>query len=157
MAIKNKHSLWLSVLTVVLAMLVACSGWLDLSELEESAPMDHSGHVLGEAPRGDGLRRINRIGHSVGYDEERGNPAWVAYHLVGLPKYDGGDRPGFHIDDETEAYLLHHALQRSLNDAIGSAPNTLTCNLGPERLCESRQWDAKEDVSLPSGGREWRC
>jgi len=111
MSIKNKHFRWLSVLTVVLAMLVACGGWIDLSELDEATPsdeatpLDHSGHVLGAAPRGDGLRRIDRIGHSVGYDEDRGNPAWVAYHLIGMPAYDGGDRPGFHIDDDTEARI----------------------------------------------------
>lgn len=140
MAKKKKLPLWASVLVVVVALLLDWLGIVELGGGDETpsgtpsgeqttppvtnAPVSgSSAHLLGDAPRGQSLRRLDRIGYSVGYDEDRANPAWVAYHLAGLPKYEAGDRPGFQPDPDTTAQIKTSDYTRSGYSRGHMAPN----------------------------------
>lgn len=76
--------------------------------------LDHHGRELVSGPvrfrpvRVDGgsdLQLLVNQYYEVGYDNERKNPAWVAYDLDGpiVNKGGAGSRPGFSVDDRTEA------------------------------------------------------
>ena len=136
MAKKKKLPLWASVVVVVVALLLDWLGFVELGEddgepdrVPSGAPVadvpvsGSSGHLLGEAPRGADLTRLDRIGYSVGYDEDRANPAWVGYHLVGRPKQEAGDRPGFWTDKETARQIKTGDYTRSGYSRGHMAPN----------------------------------
>jgi endonuclease G, mitochondrial len=136
MAKKKKLPLWVSVLFVVVAVLLDWLGFIELGEddgapdsVPSGAPVadvpasGSSGHLLGEAPRGAALTRLDRIGYSVGYDEDRANPAWVGYHLVGLPQHEAGDRPGFRTDTQTDSQIKTGDYTRSGYSRGHMAPN----------------------------------
>ncbi len=70
------------------------------------------------------LKILENEGYLVGYDEERQNPAWVAYKL----KYQRGgqtaERPdGFEVDLRTRAKVEHHDYTNSGFDRGHMAPN----------------------------------
>jgi endonuclease G len=151
MAKKKKLPLWGSVLVIVVALLLDWLGIVNLGGDDDAptstssgdpvtdAPLSGSGdHLLGEAPRGISLRRLDRIGYSVGYDEDRANPAWVAYHLVGLPKHESGDRPGFWTDDDTSAEISKNDYTNSGYSRGHMAPNyAIASYYGPDAQKET--------------------
>ena len=132
---KKKRPIWISVVIVVLALVLDYFGIIEFGDGEEApatstppvtnAPLSGStDHFVGGAPTSDqSLHRLDRIGYAVGYDDVRGNPAWVAYHLIGGPKYDSGDRPGFRTDSETSAEVSKSDYTNSGYDRGHMAPN----------------------------------
>jgi len=129
---KKKLPLWPSVILVVIALVLDWLGIIQFGSSESpsgagdvtDAPLSgRTDHLLGGQPTGRLLKQLDRIGYSIGYDEARGNPAWVAYHLVGGPKFDSGDRPGFHTDKETIAAVSRGDYTHSGYDRGHMAPN----------------------------------
>ena len=72
----------------------------------------------------DSIKRLDRTGYVVGYDEQRKNPAWVAYHLTAIEKKPTSKRPSrFNTDKETEAKVSHKDYTHSGYDRGHMAPN----------------------------------
>ncbi len=70
------------------------------------------------------IKRIDRTGYLVGYDEQRKNPAWVAYHLTAIEKKPTSKRPSkFNTDRDTEAKISHKDYTHSGYDRGHMAPN----------------------------------
>lgn len=78
----------------------------------------------GGAPRCDHpLTPLANIGYAVGYDEDRRNPAWVAYKAF-APKFPQDPRPaGFEVDRRTRARIRSTAYEHSGYDRGHMAPN----------------------------------
>jgi endonuclease G len=182
MAKKQKLPLWASVLVVVFAFLLDWMGCINLSGEESTststpssgqtsdAALSGSGdHLLeGREPTGVTVTRLDRIGYSLGYDEKRANPAWVAYHLVGGPKLDSTDRPDFHTDKDTVAQVSKGDYTNSGYDRGHMAPNyAIVTRYGEEAQKETflmsniipqtpelnqRSWRMLEEDIAGSGG-----
>ncbi len=70
------------------------------------------------------LTTIERIGYSLGYDEENGVPVWVGYRFEGGPRYDNEERPSrFSVDEDTRARISHDDYTNSGYDRGHMAPN----------------------------------
>ena len=70
------------------------------------------------------LRILENEGYIVGYDEERKNPAWVAYKLTKSSSHETAKRPSrFEVDERTRAQVSHDDYTRSGFDRGHMAPN----------------------------------
>ncbi len=70
------------------------------------------------------LRILENIAFLVGYDEDRRNPAWVAYRLPGEIRFTEHKRPsGFRVDDRTEARVRHEDYTNTGFDRGHMAPS----------------------------------
>jgi len=70
------------------------------------------------------IKRIDRTGYVLAYDEKRKNPAWVAYHLTAIEKKPTSKRPSrFNTDKTTEAKVSHKDYTHSGYDRGHMAPN----------------------------------
>lgn len=80
--------------------------------------------VLGGTPASsDNLNFLKNKGYLAGYDENRRNPAWVAYRVF-EPKYPAGKRPDkFDPDPRTRAKVTSSAYTHSGYDRGHMAPN----------------------------------
>ena len=128
----KKLPMWASVLIVIAALVLDWLGLVEFGDEDltvpvstvDDAPLSGSAdHLLGGVPSGSGLTRLNRTGYVVGYSESRGSPAWVAYHLVGGPRYENGDRPGFSTDTDTQVQVSKSDYTNSGYDRGHMAPN----------------------------------
>lgn len=74
-------------------------------------------------PHGD-LRLLTKQAFMVGYDENRRNPAWVAYRIAGPAAHENAERPStFSVDRQTAARVSHNDYSRSGYDRGHMAPN----------------------------------
>ncbi len=70
------------------------------------------------------LTRLVRIGYTVAYDEEKRNPAWVAYSLFKPQTTDSGRRPDkFLVDMDTRIRVQPQAYTNTGYDRGHMAPN----------------------------------
>lgn len=123
--------------------------WLDL--LSDKIPLAHgktvapgvtiesNAMVLGGTPASSqNLDFLKNKGYLAGYDENRRNPAWVAYRVF-EPKYPSGKRPEkFDPDPRTRAKVHSSAYTNSGYDRGHMAPNRAiaVCH-GPEAQLET--------------------
>jgi endonuclease G len=82
-------------------------------------------HLFAGAPRAaSDLTVLEYSAFTIGYDEQRANPAWVAYSVSGAPRYENGDRPSrFHSEERTQSKISHDDYTRSGYDRGHMAPN----------------------------------
>ena len=82
-------------------------------------------HVFGGAPESERpLRLLANRGFIVGYDEDRGNPAWVAYRAFNTDTRDAPERPErFTPDPRTRARIHPDLYTNSGFDRGHLAPN----------------------------------
>jgi endonuclease G len=67
---------------------------------------------------------LENTGFVVGYDEERNNPAWVAYRVFEMDALESKKRPsGFRVDSRTESAVSHDDYTHSGYDRGHLAPN----------------------------------
>jgi endonuclease G, mitochondrial len=70
------------------------------------------------------IKVLYNEGYISGYDEIRGNPAWVAYRVFAVDEYETHPRPGrFLIDDRTSNRISHDDYTNSGYDRGHMAPN----------------------------------
>ncbi|NLX20922.1 MAG: DNA/RNA non-specific endonuclease [Phycisphaerae bacterium] len=70
------------------------------------------------------LRILENLAFLIGYDEDRRNPAWVAYRLPGEVRFTEHTRPSrFRADDRTEARVRHEDYTNSGFDRGHMAPS----------------------------------
>jgi len=104
--------LWLGLVALGLALVFLCT------ECRRPAPtslprahdvsVPDNGAAFAGLPAGLDLTVLGNEAFVVGYDEERRNPAWVAYRLAGPAKFTGHERPsGFTTDKRTTARVRH--------------------------------------------------
>ena len=115
----------------VLAIIGVVGPWL-LQAWRESAPTPSTPttaittrHIYAGQPAAPyPLTTLDRIGYSVGYDERRHNPAWVAYYVPPGQTHQNGDRPEkFEIDYATSSKTRHEDYTNSGYDRGHMAPN----------------------------------
>lgn len=103
-------------------------------------PIEVDGAVLGGTPVSADrpLDFLKNKGYVAGYDEERRNPAWVAYRVF-EPKYPSGARPGkFEPDSRTRVKVNSSAYTNSGYDRGHMAPNrAIAVCYGPEAQLET--------------------
>jgi endonuclease G len=88
------------------------------------APVEYDSMVLGGTPAArEGLKFLKNKGYLAAYDENRRNPAWVAYRVF-EPKFQSGKRPEkFEPDPRTRAKVSAAAYTNSGYDRGHMAPN----------------------------------
>jgi endonuclease G len=108
--------------------------WLDLvadhiplvrgNTVPAGAQLGDTAHTLGGTPVASrALNVLPNKGYVVGYDEERRNPAWVAYKVF-PPRHSSNPRPAkFETDMRTTARVETSAYSRSGYDRGHMAPN----------------------------------
>lgn len=92
-------------------------------------------HIFGGLPESERpLRILENSGFLVGYDEARGNPAWVAYRAFEPESFDSPERPDrFSVDSRTRARIAPDLYTNSGFDRGHLAPNYAISVLhGPE-------------------------
>ena len=105
----------------------------------ETLSGDHT-HLWGGAPRSERrLRILENTGFLVGYDEARGNPAWVAYRVFRPDSWEAPPRPEqFVPDPRTRARISPDLYTNSGFDRGHLAPNYAIAILhGPEAQAET--------------------
>jgi endonuclease G len=96
---------------------------------EHADANDGSQHIFGGIPvpttEGRELLVLHNLGYSVGYDEARKNPAWVAYRLFSVPADTSiGERPRqFNVDPRSSAQVRSADYTGSGFDRGHLAPN----------------------------------
>ena len=152
---KSSQNRTVTILIALIAIVIAVLQALDIlpsTEGDVDTPTDLPSTGTGSGGSGGGAvfyggqpaakQAINvlvRKGYTVGYDEARQNPAWVAYHLKGGPRYDSGERPGdFDVDPDTKAQVRHGDYTRSGYDRGHMAPNyAIATRYGEEAQLET--------------------
>lgn len=97
-------------------------------------------HLWGGAPRTDRrLRILENQGFLVGYDEDRGNPAWVAYRAFTPDSWTAPTRPDQFVPDRrTRARITPDLYTNSGFDRGHLAPNyAIAVMHGPEAQLET--------------------
>lgn len=80
--------------------------------------------VYAGAPQGPQLRILQNDGFIVGYDEQRRNPAWVAYRVFDAKDSKSAERPErFVVDERTRARVAPQEYTNSGYDRGHMAPN----------------------------------
>lgn len=128
-------ALAVAVIQVMPSLLRATSGDQSSREPESSGPSpsvdgaNHGGsiHYAGRPIRTtypNDVSYLPRIGFEIAYDEQRGNPAWVAYRIT-LDEWDEEwKRPArFSVDEATVARISHQDYTNSGYDRGHMAPN----------------------------------
>lgn len=102
------------------------------------------------------IQILENIGYVAGYDEVRGNPAWVAYRVFRVDEYLTETRPSrFSVDERTTNQISHGDFTHSGYDRGHMAPNFgiltrygsegqretfLMTNIIPQKPSLNRQW-----------------
>jgi len=127
----------------ILAIIGLVGPWLRMEWQEhEPAPPARvaSSHIYAGMPVASiPLTILQRTGYVVGYDEQRHNPAWVAYHIPPAQAYQSGNRPDeFELDSATRSKTRHEDYTNTGYDRGHMAPNyAITTRYGRQAQLET--------------------
>ena len=115
----KNHPIWISLTILIGFILYQCT---DNTNVQPNFPESAWLPATNNYP--NPIKRLDRTGYVVGYDEQRKNPAWVAYHLTAIEQKPTSKRPSkFKTDKDTEAKVSHKDYTNSGYDRGHMAPN----------------------------------
>jgi endonuclease G len=120
----KKNPIWISLTILIGFILYQCTD----TTVQPNLPESKEQHIYAGLPIATNypnpIKRIDRTGYVIAYDEQRKNPAWVAYHLTAIEKKPTSKRPSrFKTDKDTEAKVSHKDYTNSGYDRGHMAPN----------------------------------
>jgi endonuclease G len=115
----KNNPIWMSLIILIGFILYQCT---DNTNVQPNFP--ESARLPATSNYPNPIKRLDRTGYVVGYDEQRKNPAWVAYHLTAIEQKPTSKRPSkFKTDKDTEAKVSHKDYTKSGYDRGHMAPN----------------------------------
>ncbi len=120
------YLIWVPLIILLGFILYQCTD----TTVQPNLPQSKEQHIYAGQPIATNypnpIKRIDRTGYVVAYDEKRKNPAWVAYYVAAREKKPKGIsvRPSkFNTDMSTEAQVSHKDYTNSGYDRGHMAPN----------------------------------